>query len=288
MMTIDDQRYFYSQELRFIANLQTPGLVESLARIPREHYLGPGPWKIASAEQRAMALTVGMKVSHIPIDDARDLYHNVVVVIDEARDINNGQPSALARWIDAMDLKPGDRAVHVGCGVGYYTAIMAELTGPSGKVVASDLQDDLAGKARANLSSYRQVTVHAGDGAAIDPGDYDAMLVNAGVHRLPALWLDRLADGGRLIVPFTITATPTIGQGLMLKIVRHGDRFSAGIVTPLAICSCGALRDPESDGALRKAFTAGKLMKTASLRRDAHEPAESCLFHLADMCLSAE
>ena len=288
MMTIDDQRYFYSQEIRFVSNIRTPGLTEAFARVPREHYLGPGPWKIASAEQRAMAMTVGMKVSYIPIDDVRDLYHNVVVVIDKDRDINNGQPSALARWIDAMDLKSGNRAVHVGCGVGYYTAMIAEMAGPSGHVIASDLQADLAERARTNLSSYAQVTVQAGDGAAIDPGDYDAMLVNAGVHRLPALWLDRLADGGRLIVPFTITATPTIGQGVMLKITRHGDRFSAEIVTPLAICSCGSLRDPESDAVLRKTFTGGKMMKIASLRRDAHEPAESCLYHLTDMCLSAE
>ena len=288
MMTIGDQRYFYSQEIRFVANLQTPGLVEAFARVPREHYLGSGPWEIASAEQRAMALTVGMKVSYIPIENVRDLYHNVVVVIDKARDINNGQPSALARWIDAMDLKPGDRAVHVGCGVGYYTAMMAEVTGPSGKVFAGDLQADLAGRAQANLSSYPRVTVQSGDGAAIDPGDYDAMLVNAGVHRIPTLWLDRLADGGRLIVPFTITATPTIGQGLMLKIVRSGERFSAEMITPLAICSCGSLRDSESDAALRKSLTTGKLMKIKSLRRDAHEPAESCLLHLADMCLSAD
>jgi hypothetical protein len=36
------------------------------------------------------------------IDDPRHLYHDVVVVLDLARDINNGQPAALARWIDAL------------------------------------------------------------------------------------------------------------------------------------------------------------------------------------------
>jgi protein-L-isoaspartate(D-aspartate) O-methyltransferase len=46
------------------------------------------------------------------------------VALDAAHDINNGQPSALAYWIEALDLKAGDRVYHLGCGVGYYTAII--------------------------------------------------------------------------------------------------------------------------------------------------------------------
>jgi protein-L-isoaspartate(D-aspartate) O-methyltransferase len=286
-MTIADYRHFYAQELRFAANLKTPGLVEAFARVAREKFLGPGPWEIASAEQRALSAAGITGASYTPIHEARDLYHNVVVVIDKARDINNGQPSALARWIDAMDLRPGARAYHAGCGVGYYTAIMAELVGTSGTVAAADLQADLAERARANLVDYANVTVHAGDAARIDPGECDAMLINAGVHRLPALWLDRLADGGRLVAPFTITMTPTIGQGLMVKIVRRGGRYSAEMVTPLAICSCGSLRDPESDAAIKRALSTGALLKLKSLRRDAHEPCETCLLHGAEMCISA-
>lgn len=71
-------------------------------------------------------------MSYMPVDDPRQLYHNVVVVLDKAADINNGQPSALACWIDAMGLKSGERAYHLGCGVGYYTAIIAEVVGPEG------------------------------------------------------------------------------------------------------------------------------------------------------------
>jgi protein-L-isoaspartate(D-aspartate) O-methyltransferase len=287
MMTIEDYRHFYSQEVRFVANLQTPGLVEAFARVPRERFLGPGPWEIASAEQRAMAITGMIQVHYTPVEDARDLYHNVVVVLDKARDINNGQPSALARWIDAMDLKSGDRVYHVGSGVGYYTAMMAEVVGAGGSVVASELQSDLASRARENLSSYSNVTVHAGDGAVIDPGECDAMLINAGVNRIPALWLDRLRDGGRLVVPLTITTTPTIGQGLMARIVRRGGRYSAEVVTFVAICSCGSLRDPDSDAALKKALASGALIKLKTLRRDVHDPCDTCLLHGSEMCVSA-
>jgi hypothetical protein len=65
----------------------------------------------------------------------REVYHNVVVSLDRAKDINNGQPSALGRWIDSLALKRGERVYHLGCGVGYYTAIIAEVVGLGGRVV---------------------------------------------------------------------------------------------------------------------------------------------------------
>jgi protein-L-isoaspartate(D-aspartate) O-methyltransferase len=119
MMTIEECRSFYAQEVRFAANLSTPGLVEAFAKVPREKFLGPGPWQIGSPEGRAMAAAGLAQPSYVAVDDPRDVYHNVVVSLDRAKDINNGQPSALARWIDALALKSGERVYHLGCGVGY-------------------------------------------------------------------------------------------------------------------------------------------------------------------------
>jgi protein-L-isoaspartate(D-aspartate) O-methyltransferase len=146
--------------------------------------------------------------SYVTVDDRRDLYHNVVVALDRAKDINNGQPSALATWIDALALQPGARAFHLGCGVGYYTAIIAEVVGPSGSVVALELQSDLAARGKENLASYANVTVHLGDGAAFDPGPCDAMFVNCGVTHPQKIWLERLRHRGRLVVPFTMAVNP--------------------------------------------------------------------------------
>ena len=53
MMTIEDCREFYAREVKFAASLTTPGLVEAFAKVPREKFLGPGPWQIGSAEGRA-------------------------------------------------------------------------------------------------------------------------------------------------------------------------------------------------------------------------------------------
>jgi protein-L-isoaspartate(D-aspartate) O-methyltransferase len=286
MMTIEECRAFYAQEIKFAANLATPGLVEAYARVPREKFLGPAPWQIGSAEGRAMSAAGLLQLAYVTVDDPRDVYHNVVVSLDRAKDINNGQPSALARWIDALALKAGEWVYHLGCGVGYYTAIMAEVVGPSGSVVGLELQPELAERAKKNLAGYANVTVEAGDGATFDPGERDAMLVNAGVTHPRTLWLDLLRAGGRLVVPFTMAMNATVGQGVMTKIVRERGGYSAEMVSPLAIYSGGSMRDPELEPLMLKALTTGGLLKLKSVRRDAHDPVESCVLHGKKVCLS--
>jgi protein-L-isoaspartate(D-aspartate) O-methyltransferase len=286
MMTVDECRSFYAQEVRFTANLRTPGLVEAFAKVPRERFLGPGPWQLGSAEGRAISVAGLAQLSYVTVADPRDLYHNVVVSLDRAKDINNGQPSALGRWIDSLALLPGERVYHLGCGVGYYTALIAEVVGPGGKVVGLELQSELAERARQNLASYAQVKVEAGDGAFFDPGDCNAMLINCGVTHPQAIWLDRLQEGGRLVVPITVPMSATTGQGVMLKIVRSGGGYSTELVTALAIFSGGRLRDPELEQQILKGLKTGGLLKLKSVRRDAHEPGETCVVHGRDVCLS--
>ena len=54
-MTIDDSRRFYAEEVRIAAGLDSPALVAAYARVPREKFMGPPPWKIASPETISMA-----------------------------------------------------------------------------------------------------------------------------------------------------------------------------------------------------------------------------------------
>lgn len=243
-LTIEDYRRCYADEIRFVANLDSPALVEAFARVPREKFIGPGPWQVGSAEARALAAAGMGRATYVLIDDARHLYHNVVVVIDQARDINNGQPSALAQWINRLQLEPGRRVYHLGCGVGYYTAIMAEVVGAHGSVVATDIDPDLAARARENLSEYSNVQVHSVDGGEFDPGECDAMLINAGVTHPHPLWLERLREGGRLVVPITFATSETLGAGLMTQIIRRPNGFAAHGVGPAGIYSCKASATP--------------------------------------------
>ena len=286
MMTIEDCRAFYAQEVRFAASLSTPGLVEAFATVPREKFLGPGPWQIGSADARAMSVAGLGQLAYITVEDPRDVYHNVVISLDRAKDINNGQPGSLGRWIDALALKPGARVYHLGCGVGYYTAIMAEVVGPKGSVVGLELQPGLAARAKENLLGYANVAIEAGDGAAFDPGECNAIFVNCGVTHPQMKWLERLREGGRLVVPFTMAVNATIGQGVMTKIVRSNGKYATELVSPVGIYSGGSLRDEELEPQLLKGLTTGGLLKLKSVRLDEHETGETCVVHGREVCLS--
>jgi len=131
-----------------------------LLAVPRENFVGAGPWKIASVD---VGLG-GTRYTDTRGADPEHLYHDLPVALDPARDLINGQPAALAKWIDALNLLRGYRIYHLGCGFGYYTTIMAEVVGLDGRVTASEIDAELAARARANLAAHSNVSVHAGDG----------------------------------------------------------------------------------------------------------------------------
>ena len=281
--TVDDARRFYSEEIREVSDIRSDALIEALARVPREAFLGPGPWRIV----RTRPLAVGSAdLSYRMTTDAdpRRLYHNVLVAIDPERKLNNGQPSALLAWIDALDPKPGDRVLHVGAGVGYYTAIIAEAIGSTGSVIAIEADAELAERARANLAAWPNVRVVTGDGATYDPGAFDAGFINCGATKLMPSWLDNLAVGGRVHVPMT---SDTIKYGAMLLVHRlDGDRWRARFTSGVAIYPCSGARDDETNAALTELFRKHEAAKVQSLRRDDHATDETCLMHRSACCLS--
>lgn len=288
-MNLEDCRHFYSEEIRFAANLKSAALIKAYARVPRENFLGAPPWQVASPDQIAMA-TTGLAAGspYVEVTDARDLYHDILVAIDAKRQLNNGQPSALAGWMSALDLKAGERVFHLGCGVGYYTAILAEVVGPGGSVVASEVDIESAARARANLAGYKNVVVHAGDGAAIDPGICDAMLINAGVTHPHLSWLQYLGEGGRLGLPLTASAgASSTGRGVFARISRLQRGFAARVISFVGIYSCTSVRDPQLDAALGKAFATGALLKMKSVRVDPHDTIDSCILHREGVCVSS-
>lgn len=279
--SLEDYRQFYAEEIRAVAGLRSDALVRAFASVPREDFLGPGPWKVASFD-------AAWSARYVPTVDAdpRRVYHNVLISVDETRHLNNGQPSALAAWLGALELCAGERVVHVGAGVGYYSAIMAEAVGPGGSVIAIEVDGDLASRARDNLKRWRNVEVVSGDGSAYDPGPVDAIFVNAGVTHPARLWLDRLKPEGRLLYPLTFESGGAGGKGCMILVERDGDSYAARATSFVAIYSCAALRDPELNTSLTKQVSSGKIFSAQSLRLDPHEPDESCIVHIGDSCLS--
>ena len=63
--------------------------------------------------------------------------------------------------------------------VGYYTAILAELVGATGRVTALEFDGELAARATANFAQTPHVRVVRGDGTRIVFEPVDVIYVNA-------------------------------------------------------------------------------------------------------------
>ncbi len=190
------------------------GPVEAaFAEIPRENFLPDPPWDIFG----------GCVGATLTSSEPEALYCDGLVAIDNAKGINNGQPSLHAKWICAADPIPGDIVVHVGCGGGYYSAILASLVGHNGHVHAYEIDPDVARLAARCLVVYPNITLHRVSGASSELPAADVIYVNAAASAPQASWLSALRPGGRLIFPWSFRESGTA----TVLITRSNDPESA-------------------------------------------------------------
>jgi protein-L-isoaspartate(D-aspartate) O-methyltransferase len=256
--------------------LSSERLVDAFSIVPREQFLGGGPWLIRGPMQfkRGYTQTKNSNPQH--------LCHDVLVAIDSKRNLNNGQPSFLAGLIQLLNLREGQTVYHVGCGTGYYTAIMAELVGQNGHVIGIEVDKELARRAANNLRHYKQIEVIDADGFMYNPGRVDAILVNAGVNNLSSIWLSILRAKGRIVLPLTLENQ----GGLILKTVRTGSKWQARFITGTGIFPCFSGRDDRAEKKLEKAFKTGEAKNVRALRLDRHRQSRECWLHGDHYCLS--
>ena len=133
-----------------------------------------------------------------------------------------------------------EHVVHVGAGVGYYTAILAELVGAAGTVTAIEFDAELAARATANFARTLHVRVVHGDGTRVVFEPADVIYVNAGATRPADAWLEQLKEGGRLILPLTADGFPNrdVRHGAVFRIERRGSEFFARRISGVAIFPC--------------------------------------------------
>jgi len=284
---VERARHWFVEDLRVAAGITTPAILEAFARVPREQFVGPAPRRVG---KRLMRMG-GQLLEYQTLEgDPAVLYHDVVVALDEEREINNGQPSLWAKLFEELQPHSGDRVLHLGCGTGYYTAILAEIVGPKGSVSGVEIDPELARRARDALAAWANVTVACGNGLTVAPGSSDLMVVSAGATHPLKGWLAALRPSGRLLFPLTADSpNPRSGNGAMLLITRSGNgAFAARFLTPAAFVHFDGGRDPETGArfqqALRLRFQ--KASDVRSLREDRHEEGETCWLHTDSFCLS--
>lgn len=253
MKSIADYRRFYAEFIVKSSGSSDSRLVDAFSSVPREDYLGPGPWQIF----------VGSDYFPTISGDPRLLYQDVLVALAPERGINNGQPSLHARCLSAVAPLVGETVVHVGAGTGYYSAILASLVSPSGTVIAFEREEDLAARASAALSALPYVQVLAASATETEIPQCDVIYVNAGATHPPSTWLDALRFGGRLVFPLT----PNEGFGVMLLVTRLGaTTYSANAFSRVAFIPCIGARDDDISASLTAALERKSIKEVRSLR----------------------
>jgi len=267
-------RRAYARRVCFAARADDPRLEAALAEIRREDYLGPGPWDLLVGAGPAA------RYRTTPDADPHWLYQDALVSLVPEKELNNGMPSFLTFLISLGRAAEGEHAVHIGAGVGYYTALLARLVGERGRVTAIEYEPDLAARAGRNLAAYPQVRSFHGDGSVFPLDPADVILVNAGASRPLDLWLDALNDGGRLILPLCVGYKTPLGrpmtQGGIFLIERQGDGFTAAWRSATAIYPCFGAGDAASEASLGEALRRGGAEKVRRLYRSDDPPDDAC------------
>jgi protein-L-isoaspartate(D-aspartate) O-methyltransferase len=136
----------------------------------------------------------------VPSDQAAYAYDNVALPIGSGQTIS--QPLVVARMLELLDPRPGDRVLDVGTGSGYHAALLAMLCA---HVWTVERHTALSERAQAVLGDLgiANVTFVVGDGTGglPDLAPFDGINVAASALDAPSALEGQLAMGGRLIVP---------------------------------------------------------------------------------------
>ena len=141
----------------------------------------------------------------VPTDRLAESIELQRVLLDPGGDREVESPLEWAARCVALQIRAGDTVLELGGGAGYGTAVLAELVGPTGRVVSVESQAQWAEYARARLQGYPQVEIRVGD--PLDPAAWGnvgssavIVSVNFSVATLLEAWKRALAVGSMLVL----------------------------------------------------------------------------------------
>ncbi|WP_438992417.1 protein-L-isoaspartate O-methyltransferase family protein [Lentibacter sp.] len=128
------------------------------------------------------------------------------------------EPRTLAKMLDALDITSDELVLDLGAGMGYSTAVIAQM---AQAVIAVEEDEAMAADAEALLAETGLVNavLEQGPIAAGAPqhGPYDVITVQGAVEVVPQAVTDQLKEGGRMAAIFADGNLGTVRIGLKVN-----------------------------------------------------------------------
>jgi len=179
--------------------LKTPRIIEAFKKIKRVDFL-PKEIKDLAELNEALPIGYGQTIS---------------------------QPLVVAFMLEQLEPKEGDKILDIGSGSGWTSALLKEIVGKKGRVIAIDIIPELVEFGKKNVAKYNFLAPYRteGSGAGIEKGlpagrqgiveficadgskgykkeaPFDKILASASAQSLPQAWKEQLKIGGRIVTP---------------------------------------------------------------------------------------
>ena len=136
----------------------------------------------------------------VPIEVQPYAYANIPLPIGFEKTIS--QPFIVALMTDLLDIKADDSVLEIGTGLGYQTAILAQL---ARKVYSVEIIEELvhAAKQRLRQQGCSNVELKIADGyhGWSEHAPFDKVIVTAAPDLIPPPLIHQLKAGGKMVIP---------------------------------------------------------------------------------------
>jgi|SRR6056297_78501 len=160
--------------------LKTNRIIQAFKKIDRKDFVRPN---LKDASNYDQALPIG---------------HNQTI----------SQPLVVAFMLEKLDPKPGQKILDIGSGSGWTTALLAEIVGKEGKVIAIEIIEELMKFGKKNVRKYNFIEKGIVEFICKDGSKgykkntpYDRILVSASAKEIQKKWRTQLKKEGRLVAP---------------------------------------------------------------------------------------
>jgi len=161
----------------------------------------------------------------VPRDHFVDELHQGLAYADTAIALGHGQvmmhPKIEARMLQALQIHPTDRALEIGTGSGFVTALLANL---AHHVTSVDIHADFTEQARQRLKALaiNNISLKTGDAAqGWDEGQlYDVIAITGSLPVLPDAFKKIMNRGGRL---FAILGEAPVMEAVLIRRIGNNE-----------------------------------------------------------------